>query len=172
MKGTDWAKWGSIATAATVAAALIGTWIVHRDQREHVYITVTPVGWKADPFGPELIGTVIYDVTVTGKVPARRVYLRERCVSPVPMNEAVEPQGKQLLGDMVPGTTERRCGMEIKGDPDDVRYVGKFYYEDDYGTQSVQFCFEGDTPNFVAEGKKYADLNPCDFKYDFKDYKD
>jgi hypothetical protein len=101
-KATDWVKWGSVAAIAAALIALLGIYIVHRDQREKVYITVTPVGWKIDPGGirrDQRIATAIYDLTVSGKVPAKNVYLRERCVSPVPVGEAIQPQtGREFLG--------------------------------------------------------------------------
>jgi hypothetical protein len=140
-------------------------------KKERVYITATPVGWKTTPWGPnERVGTVIYELTVTGKIPARHVYLRELCVSPVPINKTIEPQsGREYLGDLVPGTTTRRCGVIIKSPVwDDVRYVGKLYWEDEEGAKSYQFCFETETARFVPEGHEYAELSPCDFKYDFK----
>jgi hypothetical protein len=166
-KIVDWVKWGALAAIGAVVIAIVSTFVVHQDQSERVSVTVSPIGWKLELRGGihrgDGMATGIYTITVTGKSPARNVYIREACVAPAPLDRTVElRKDREPLGDLPPGTIERRCSWLWPGDSmKDMELVGKLYFDDDEGTHSFSFCYLGDLPMFVPEGRKYPTLALC-----------
>ncbi len=165
-KPTDWVKWGSIAGLATVIVTLVAIYVSHSDQRDAVYVTITPLGWKGEwNHTRGFSGAFVYSLIVTGKSPARNVDLRETCLADPDLRSSapVELYNKVLLGDLPPGTIQRDClavknfvGTQFEG----MMYVANVYYQDDRGRHLYSSCFVGgNLPD--NNGSEYNAMHAC-----------
>jgi hypothetical protein len=159
----DWAKWGALAAIAAVVVTALAIYVAHYDQQEKVYITLTPVRWEVE--GNE--ATIFYNLTVTGKSPARNLFLAERCVQAENINQKVEltSSDKRLLSQsMLPGTIQRKCFVFGPPRPSTVKLLAEVTYEDGAGQHAASFCFSGAGVmqlDDLTGHKEHGALVPC-----------